>query len=210
VADVVDGDTVILNTGQTVRIIGIDSPETQAPNQPVECWGPEAAEFARQTLLNQPVTLIADPTQDAVDRYGRVLSYILLADGRDFSVLAAEGGHARAYMYGAVAPQRFVAITAAESRARTAGLGLWGSACAAPPPTPVPVPDPAPNRNPAVGVPDTPYVPPAPDPAPRKPATVSFKNCTEARAAGAAPIRRGEPGYASHLDRDNDGIACDT
>ena len=36
-----------------------------------------------------------------------------------------------------------------------------------------------------------------------------FKNCSEARAAGAAPIRRGEPGYAPHLDRDNDGIACE-
>lgn len=40
-------------------------------------------------------------------------------------------------------------------------------------------------------------------------ADVYYKNCTEAREAGAAPIRRGEPGYASHLDRDNDGIACE-
>ncbi|MDU9695185.1 excalibur calcium-binding domain-containing protein [Priestia aryabhattai] len=38
---------------------------------------------------------------------------------------------------------------------------------------------------------------------------ISFKNCTEARAAGAAPVHRGEPGYASHLDRDGDGIGCD-
>ena len=36
-----------------------------------------------------------------------------------------------------------------------------------------------------------------------------FANCSEARAAGAAPIRRGEPGYASHLDRDGDGVACE-
>ncbi|MDR0849413.1 MAG: excalibur calcium-binding domain-containing protein [Propionibacteriaceae bacterium] len=36
-----------------------------------------------------------------------------------------------------------------------------------------------------------------------------YENCTEARAAGAAPIYRGQPGYASHLDRDNDGIACE-
>lgn len=39
--------------------------------------------------------------------------------------------------------------------------------------------------------------------------TTYYKNCTAARAAGATPIRRGEPGYASHLDRDNDGIACE-
>jgi hypothetical protein len=36
-----------------------------------------------------------------------------------------------------------------------------------------------------------------------------FRNCTEARAAGAAPVRRGDPGYGPHLDRDNDGIGCE-
>lgn len=41
-------------------------------------------------------------------------------------------------------------------------------------------------------------------------ADVYYANCSEARAAGAAPIRRGEPGYASHLDRDNDGVGCDS
>ena len=38
---------------------------------------------------------------------------------------------------------------------------------------------------------------------------VFYRNCAEARAAGAAPIRRGQPGYGQHLDRDNDGIACE-
>lgn len=36
-----------------------------------------------------------------------------------------------------------------------------------------------------------------------------FANCSEARAAGAAPIRRGEAGYSSKLDRDGDGVACE-
>jgi len=36
-----------------------------------------------------------------------------------------------------------------------------------------------------------------------------YANCAAARAAGAAPLKRGEPGYASHLDRDNDGVACE-
>ncbi len=39
--------------------------------------------------------------------------------------------------------------------------------------------------------------------------SVYYKNCTEVRAAGAAPIYRGQPGYASHLDRDNDGVGCE-
>ena len=37
----------------------------------------------------------------------------------------------------------------------------------------------------------------------------AFANCDAARAAGAAPVRRGDPGYGSHLDRDNDGIGCE-
>jgi len=41
-------------------------------------------------------------------------------------------------------------------------------------------------------------------------ADIYYANCSEVRAAGAAPIHRGEPGYASHLDRDDDGTACDT
>ena len=36
-----------------------------------------------------------------------------------------------------------------------------------------------------------------------------FANCSEARAAGAAPVRRGDPGYAPKLDRDNDGVGCE-
>jgi hypothetical protein len=38
----------------------------------------------------------------------------------------------------------------------------------------------------------------------------SYKNCTEVRQAGKAPILKGQPGYGSHLDRDGDGIACET
>ena len=37
----------------------------------------------------------------------------------------------------------------------------------------------------------------------------AYRNCAEARAAGAAPVRRGEPGYGPHLDRDNDGVGCE-
>ncbi|WP_228539744.1 excalibur calcium-binding domain-containing protein [Nocardia sp. XZ_19_385] len=49
---------------------------------------------------------------------------------------------------------------------------------------------------------------PAPAPGPSSP-SVYYSNCTEARAAGAAPLLRGAPGYRSELDRDNDGVACE-
>ncbi|WP_280475575.1 excalibur calcium-binding domain-containing protein [Nocardia asiatica] len=45
-------------------------------------------------------------------------------------------------------------------------------------------------------------------PEPPRP-SVHFPNCAAARAAGAAPLRRGEPGYRAELDRDKDGIACE-
>lgn len=45
--------------------------------------------------------------------------------------------------------------------------------------------------------------------APRAERATAFRNCSAARAAGAAPLYRGQPGYGAHLDRDNDGIACE-
>ncbi|MFI8824398.1 excalibur calcium-binding domain-containing protein [Streptomyces sp. NPDC053431] len=44
---------------------------------------------------------------------------------------------------------------------------------------------------------------------PERPPSPYYEDCDEARAAGAAPIHRGEPGYAPHLDRDGDGVACE-
>ncbi|MFJ8753309.1 excalibur calcium-binding domain-containing protein [Streptomyces sp. NPDC102441] len=68
-------------------------------------------------------------------------------------------------------------------------------------PTPSPTPTPKP----------TPTVAPAPKAKATKPAepSVYYENCDAARAAGAAPVRRGDPGYAAHLDRDNDGVGCE-
>jgi hypothetical protein len=71
-----------------------------------------------------------------------------------------------------------------------------------------------PPAAPATEVPDvapapvepTPYTPPPAEPPP----AVYYANCSEARAAGAAPLHRGDPGYRSGLDRDDDGVACET
>jgi hypothetical protein len=42
----------------------------------------------------------------------------------------------------------------------------------------------------------------------KAPSSVFYENCSAVRAAGAAPIHRGDPGYAKHLDRDGDGVGC--
>ncbi|WP_411158428.1 excalibur calcium-binding domain-containing protein [Streptomyces sp. CBMA291] len=82
-----------------------------------------------------------------------------------------------------------------------------------PKPTTVP-PAPKPTTEPPAPRPRPTTQPPtvAPEPEPTQEAagsSVYYRNCTAARAAGAAPIHRGEPGYDSHLDRDGDGVACE-
>ena len=133
VLKVVDGDTIdIRDDGRgrlRVRVLGIDTPETKKPGYTVGCWGPEATEFAKSTMIGQRVALVTDPTQDRTDRFGRTLAYLVRADGWDYSVEAARAGAAHSYVYGGVPVSRYDAIAAAEREARDALRGLWGPPC---------------------------------------------------------------------------------
>jgi len=133
VLKVVDGDTIDIrddNRGRLrVRLLGIDTPETKKPGYTIGCWGPVATEFAETTMLGQRVALIPDPTQDATDRYGRTLAYLVRADGWDYSVEAARAGIAQSYVYDDNPANRYDAIQAAETEAREAHRGLWGPPC---------------------------------------------------------------------------------
>ncbi|WP_311771132.1 excalibur calcium-binding domain-containing protein [Actinophytocola algeriensis] len=71
----------------------------------------------------------------------------------------------------------------------------------------MPVQPPAPKPPPVQPPPVEP--PPPAEPPPAEPADAYYKNCDAARAAGAAPLHRGEPGYRAGLDRDGDGTACE-
>jgi len=72
-----------------------------------------------------------------------------------------------------------------------------------PAPAPAPVPDPAPE-------PPAPAPAPVPPPAPAPEPGPYYANCAAAKAAGAAPVRVGQPGYGTHLDRDRDGVGCES
>lgn len=77
-------------------------------------------------------------------------------------------------------------------------------------------PTPEPTVTPALTPTTTPLPTPAETTAPQgltappPPPSVHYDNCTEARDAGAAPVRAGDPGYGPHLDRDGDGVGCET
>lgn len=129
VVKIVDGDTMHVSTAagtDVVRVLGIDTPETRKPRTPVQCGGPEASAFAHQLLDGQQVSLVADSTQADRDRYHRLLRYIRLADGRDYSVEAARAGMARNYIFAKKPVQEQSAIEAAEADARNEHRGLWG------------------------------------------------------------------------------------
>ena len=125
---VVDGDTLdvqLPGAGQErVRLIGMDTPETVDPRQPVQCFGQEASGQARALLDGQTVTLALDPAQDQRDRYGRLLAYAFLPDGRNVAQAMIGAGYAHEYTYGR--PYAYQAdFKAAQEQARAGNLGLW-------------------------------------------------------------------------------------
>ncbi len=127
VSSVVDGDTVKVNiagTVETLRLIGIDTPETVDPRKPVQCFGVEASNKAKALLSGKMVRLEADPTQGERDVYGRLLRYVFLSDGTNFNKLMIEQGYAFEYTYST--PYKYqTEFNQAETYARTNKLGLW-------------------------------------------------------------------------------------
>jgi endonuclease YncB( thermonuclease family) len=129
---VLDGDTVDVATRsgtQDVRLLAIDSPEKFATRYgtPNECGAARASHFMEQ-FRGARVLLQADPSQDGVDRYGRLLRYVSLKGGADLGAREVASGLAAPYVYDAPArryePYRRLAV-----RARAAGRGSW-SECA--------------------------------------------------------------------------------
>jgi micrococcal nuclease len=129
VSRIVDGDTVDVTKGRrtlTLRLIGIDTPETVHPTEPIECYGPEATKFATRRLLGEPVALEFDRSQGRLDYYDRTLAYVWTTDGRpqQFNRDAVRRGYALEYTYDdAYLWQR--EFFRAQAAAVDQGLGVW-------------------------------------------------------------------------------------
>jgi micrococcal nuclease len=133
VVDQVDGDTVRVRIAnppgglmvvETIRLLGVDTPETVHPNRPVEAFGREADDFTRSRLLGKQVYLMFD--WDLRDRYGRLLAYIYTFDGvlSCFNADLVREGYGHAYMR---YPFQFMEeFRSLETAARNAKRGLWG------------------------------------------------------------------------------------
>ncbi len=129
VTGVIDGDTIVVDRGGreiTVRLIGVDTPETSRPDLPVEFYGPEASEFTRRTLEGRRVQLEFEPPDrpgGSIDKYGRTLAYIITVGGSNFNLELVRHGYGRVFARYPFTYQR--EFKAAERTARAGGLGLW-------------------------------------------------------------------------------------
>jgi micrococcal nuclease len=129
VVRVVDGDTVDVRLGrraETARLLGVDTPETVAPGEPVDCYGPEASDRTKE-LLPAGTEVRVERDVEARDRYGRLLVYLVRVRDDLFvnrSLLA--DGYARPL---SIAPNESyrAELARASSEARSAGRGLWGA-----------------------------------------------------------------------------------
>ncbi len=127
VVEVVDGDTLRVSIdGQvySLRYIGIDTPETVHPSRPVEAMGPEASAANAALVEGQVVYLEKDVSE--TDRYGRLLRYVWLPDGRMVNEELCRQGYAQASSYPPDIKHQ-ERLAAAVREAREAGRGLWSA-----------------------------------------------------------------------------------
>lgn len=124
---VVDGDTIIValnHKPETIRLLGVNTPETVAPNKPVQCYGPEASKHVKELLTDKVVQLESDPSQDNKDKYHRLLRYVLLENTNVNESLVIDG-YAREYTF--KIPYKYQKQFRADQKlAKKNRLGLWG------------------------------------------------------------------------------------
>lgn len=126
VTRVIDGDTFEIETGKTVRMIGIDTPETVHPTKPVECFGKEASIKTKELISGQTVRLEKDVSE--TDKYNRLLRYVFIDNTFINEVLVRDGyAHASSYPPDVKYQEKF---TQAQRLARNERKGLWGDMCA--------------------------------------------------------------------------------
>jgi endonuclease YncB( thermonuclease family) len=135
VVDVVDGDTVKLkwkssksssgaSKTESVRLIGVDTPETVHPTKGVEPYGKEASNYTK-SILKEGTSVWIEFDEQQRDRYGRLLVYLFLTDGTFFNAQLVSAGYAKTATF---PPNvRWVDVfTHMQTNARENQRGLWG------------------------------------------------------------------------------------
>lgn len=207
VVNVVDGDTIDVLIGdktERIRLIGLDTPETVDPRKEVECFGIEASNKAKETLLNKTISLESDDTQGDKDNYSRLLRYVFLENGTNFNKQMIEEGYGHEYTYNL--PYKYQQeFKDAEKQATTNKKGLWAANVCKPQPietAPV-VKTTTPPSAPVTNTKDT-----------NTTTTSSYscscsKTCAQMSSCAEAQYQLNTCGCSAR-DGDDDGVACDS
>ncbi|MBI2058818.1 MAG: thermonuclease family protein [Nitrospirae bacterium] len=121
VQSVIDGDTIRLESGETVRYLLVDAPEIGAKSQ--ACFGPEARELNVQLVENRTVDLSYD--KECRDKYGRLLAYVTLKR-RSINALLIKRGFGCVMQIPPNGESRKVEFLTLQEKARASKRGLWG------------------------------------------------------------------------------------
>jgi len=121
VARVIDGDTIELESGETVRYLMIDTPESTGGA--TDCFGDNAAQLNSDLVLGETVRLEYDV--ECEDRFGRLLAYVSIGDD-EINTLLVERGYACVLHIPPNGDDREAEFEALEAAARAGGLGMWG------------------------------------------------------------------------------------
>lgn len=204
VVNVVDGDTIKIETGETVRYIGIDTPETVDPRKPVQCYGKEASDKNTQLVEGKLVELEKDISEK--DKYGRLLRYIWLGDTLINELLVRDGyAQSSSYPPDIKYQSRFVE---AQRLAREENKGLWGSTCTITP-TPTPTAKPTQSTVQPTTIPVTPVGSAQPGTGSGSYVCNCSKTCPQMSSCAEAQYQLNICGCSAR-DADKDGIACDS
>ncbi len=130
VSRVIDGDTIVVlmdGREETIRLLGMDTPETVDPRKPVQCFGVEASNETKSLLDGREVTLQSDPTQSDRDKYGRLLRYVFRDDGLFVDEYLVKEGFAYEYTYFGLSYKYQIKFRTDQKSAQSVGLGLWAT-----------------------------------------------------------------------------------
>jgi len=120
ISNVYDGDTLTLKNGDKVRLLQIDTPELN----PAECYGVEAKQQLIKLIGKSKITLQGDPVSDDKDRYGRYLRYVFVGK-KNINLELVKLGAAAPYFYRGERGKYATQLLNAASRAKAQNLGLW-------------------------------------------------------------------------------------
>lgn len=121
-----DGDTIDVDMNgktETIRFLGIDTPETHHPDKGVQCFGPEASSKTKELLASGRVKLAADSKAKNRDKYGRLLRYIYTEDGQNVEEILLQAGYA--FVFRGENFDNKSNYLKLEKNAKQSGAGLW-------------------------------------------------------------------------------------